>query len=382
MLALGDGDLAAMAGGCLTISLDALRANYRLIAARVAPARAAAVVKADGYGLGALRVAPALAAEGCRAFFVAHLSEAIAVKPSLPPDASLFVLNGLTPGSEPACIAVGATPVLNSYDQALRWQQAAAAAGTPLAAVVQVDSGMSRLGMSLAEAGALAGDAEFRAAVPVVLLMSHLACADTPDNPANEAQRNRFAAAAALFPGVPLSLANSGGSFLPAGFHLALVRPGVSLYGGAPNNAAPNPMRPVVALDARVIQIRTIPPGAGVGYGLTFTADRETRIATIAAGYADGLPRALGNRGAAYYNGVRLPIAGRVSMDSITLDVTALPPDTLQPGALVELIGPHQSLDQLAADAGTISYEILTSLGHRYHRIYRDSEPSAASGAA
>ncbi len=381
MPALSDSD-SAMAGGCLTISLGALRANYRLIAARVAPARAAAVVKADGYGLGALHVAPVLAAEGCRDFFVAHLAEAIALKTALPTNARLYVLNGLQPGSETACIAAGAIPVLNSLDQARRWQAAARGSGNPRDAVVQVDSGMSRLGMTPAEAGTLAGDADFRAAVPVVLLMSHLACADTPDHPANEAQRRNFAAAAALFPGVPLSLANSGGSFLPTDFHLALVRPGVSLYGAAPNDAAPNPMRPVVALDARVIQVRTIPAGAGVGYGMTFTADRETRIATIAAGYADGLPRALGNRGAAYYNGVRLPIAGRVSMDSITLDVTALPPGTLKLGDRVELIGPHQSLDQLAADAGTISYEILTSLGHRYHRVYRDSEPPAASGAA
>lgn len=368
---------AAMAGGRLTIDLAALAANHALLARRVAPAACAAVVKADAYGLGALRVAPALAAAGCHDFFVAHLAEALSLQPHLPSDARLYVLNGLQPGSERLCAEAGIVPVLNSLEQARRWCEAGRALGRPITAILQLDSGMSRLGFPPSEAEALATDESFRADVKLAYVMSHLACADHPGDNANAAQRARFEALAALFPSVPRSLANSGGAFLPADFHCDLVRPGVALYGAAPNDAGPNPMRPVVQLEARVIQVRTVPAGTGVGYGLTFKADREARIATIAVGYADGWLRSLGNRGAAYFNGVRLPIAGRVSMDSITLDVTALPEGALGLGDWVELIGPNQTLDQVAADAGTISYEILTSLGPRYHRIYRGAATSS-----
>lgn len=368
---------AAMAGGRLTIDLDALAANHALLARRVAPALCAAVVKADAYGLGAVRVAPVLAGAGCRDFFVAHLAEGLSLQPYLPADARLYVLNGLQPGSERRCAKSGIIPVLNSLEQAQRWRETAEELGRPLGAVLQLDSGMSRLGLPPAEAETLAADEDFRAHVRLAYVMSHLACADHPNSGANAAQRARFEELTALFPSVPRSLANSGGAFLPADFHCDLVRPGVALYGAAPNDAGPNPMRPVVRLEARVIQVRTIPAGTGVGYGLTFNAERETRIATIAVGYADGWLRSLGNRGAAYFNGVRLPIAGRVSMDSITLDVTALPEGTLGLGDWVELIGPSQTLDQVAADAGTISYEILTSLGPRYHRIYRGAAVSS-----
>ncbi|HEY1146225.1 MAG TPA: alanine racemase [Allosphingosinicella sp.] len=367
----------AMAGGRLTIDLDALAANHALLARRVAPALCAAVVKADAYGLGAVRVAPALAGVGCRDFFVAHLAEGLSLQPHLPTDARLYVLNGLQPGSERRCAEAGIIPVLNSLEQARRWRETAEALGRPLTAILQLDSGMSRLGLPAVEAEALAVDEGFKAHVQLAYVMSHLACADHPSDGANAAQRTRFEELAALFPSVPRSLANSGGAFLPAAFHCDLVRPGVALYGAQPNDAGPNPMRPVVSLEARVIQVRTIPAGTGVGYGLTFNAERETRIATIAVGYADGWLRSLGNRGAAYFNGVRLPIAGRVSMDSITLDVAALPEGSLGLGDWVELIGPNQTLDQVAADAGTISYEILTSLGPRYHRIYRGAAISS-----
>lgn len=367
-------------GGRLTIDLSALATNYRHIAARTSPSRAAAVVKADAYGLGAERVAPMLAAMGCRDFFVAHLAEAIPLLPLLPPDARLFILNGLAPGTEQLCADAGAIPVLNAPDQAARWRALAAQRGVRLPAAVQVDSGMSRLGLTADEAAALAASPDFAAHVDPVLVMSHLACADTPDHGANAAQHRAFTALADRFPGVPRALANSGGAFLPSGFHGDLVRPGIALYGGAPFDGD-NPMRAVVSLDARVIQTRTVAPGTGVGYGLSFTALSQTRLATIAVGYADGLPRALGNRGAAWFKGVRLPIAGRVSMDSISLDISALPEGALQPGDWVELIGPHQSLDRLAADAGTISYEILTSLGSRYERHYLDAAGAGLEAA-
>ena len=360
---------ACGAGARLIIDLKALRANYRLIAAQVSPARAAAVVKADAYGLGADRVAPALAAEGCRDFFVAHLCEAVALRPLLPQEARLYILNGVYPGAEQACLEAGAIPVLNSPEQVRAWVALGKAIGRPLDAAVQVDSGMSRLGLASEDLDALLAEMDFRRDLNVVLVMSHLACADEPEHPANEQQLARFEALANRLPPAPRSLANSGGSFLslPA-FRQDIARPGVSLYGVAPHPGRPSAIRPVVRLDARIVQVRSIPAGQGVGYGLTYVPEQPARIATIGVGYADGWLRHLSNRGAAWFNGVRLPIAGRVSMDSICLDVTALPEGALKAGDVVELIGPNQTLESVAADAETIPYEILTSLGHRYAR--------------
>lgn len=357
------------AGARLQIDLEALCANYRVIAEAVSPARAAAVVKADAYGLGADRVAPALGKAGCRDFFVAHLSEAEQLRPLLPEDARLFILNGVYPGAEAACMEARAIPVLNSPEQVRAWVALGKTVGRPLEAAVQVDSGMSRLGLSEDDIDALLAEIDFRHDLSLVLVMSHLACADEPEHPANRLQLARFGALANRLPPAPRSLANSGGSFLPLpAFRQDLVRPGVSLYGVAPHPGQPSPIRPVVRLDARVIQVRTIPAGCGVGYGLTYAPDQPARIATIGVGYADGWLRALSNRGAAYLGGVRLPIAGRVSMDSICLDITALPEGALKAGDVVELIGPNQPLEAVAEDAGTIPYEILTSLGHRYAR--------------
>lgn len=361
---------ADTASGVLTIDLSALVRNYRTLQRRVAPTVAAAVVKADAYGLGAAQVVPALQAAGCRDFFVAHFSEASKLRPVLAADARLFVLNGLLPGTERACADAGIVPVLNSLDQVTNWASVARSRGTELPAVLQFDTGMSRFGLSASDVQELAVYPARLRGVRVLFLMSHLASADEPGNPQNAdqlASLNRFAAA---FPDAELCFANSGGIFLDAAYHGAMARPGIALYGGAPTAGARNALSPVVRLDVRVIQTRTVPAGARVGYGGAYVADGETRLATIAAGYADGLPRHLSDTGAAYFGEVRLPIVGRVSMDSITLDISALPPGTLKLGDLVELIGPHQSLEQVAAAAGTISYEILTRLGHRYHRAY------------
>lgn len=360
---------AGGAGARLIIDLKALCANYRVIASQVAPARAGAVVKADAYGLGADRVAPALARAGCRDFFVAHLCEAVPLRPLLPADARLFVLNGIYPGGEQTCLEANVIPVLNSPEQVRAWVSLGKATGRPLAAAVQVDSGMSRLGLAPEDLDALLTEIDFQHDLNVVLVMSHLACADEPEHPANQDQLARFETLANRLPPAPRSLANSGGSFLslPA-FRQDVARPGVSLYGVAPHPGRPSAMQPVVRLEARVIQVRSIPAGRGVGYGLTYAPGQPARIATIGVGYADGWLRHLSNRGAAYFGDVRLPIAGRVSMDSITLDVTALPEGVLKAGDVVELIGPHQPLDAVAGDAGTIPYEILTSLGHRYAR--------------
>lgn len=356
--------------GVLTIDLAALVANYEQLVRRAAPSRAAAVVKADAYGLGVAHVAPALYNAGCRDFFVAHFIEALRLKPYLRSDARILVLNGLLPGSEDDCAALGIVPVLNSLEQVTNWSTTARALGKTLPAAIQVDTGMSRLGLEPAEVDTLLAEPERLAGVHVEIIMSHLACGDEPEHDANPRQLGRMQAVRQRFADAKLSFANSAGIFLGEDYRGDLARPGIALYGGAPLAEGDNPMQPVVRLEVRVVQTRTVPSGAEIGYGASFVAKSEMRLATIAAGYADGLPRHLSNKGAAYFGNVRLPIVGRVSMDSIILDVTALEPGTLKLGSMVELIGPHQTLETVAADAGTISYEILTSLGRRYERRY------------
>ncbi|MEC3948353.1 alanine racemase [Sphingobium sp. HWE2-09] len=353
----------------LRIDLGALVANYQLIARRVAPAAVAGVVKADAYGLGAIAISRALLAAGCRHFFVAHLCEATALKPHLPTDTPLYILNGLPPGTEAACAALGAIPVLNALAQIDAWAALSHLQGRSLPAVIQVDTGMSRLGLTPDELAILRDQPHRLDGIDLHLVMSHLACADHPFDDVNQHQRRAFDAIARQFPGVPRSLDNSGGAMTPDVQHGDVVRAGIALYGGAPHDA-PNPMRAVITLDAYIVQLRTVPAGAGVGYGLTHRCERTSHIATVSVGYADGWPRHLSNRGSAYIGGVHVPIVGRVSMDSMALDVTDVPDHLLYPGAPVELIGPHQTIDDVAAQADTISYEILTRLGHRYDRLY------------
>jgi alanine racemase len=360
------------AGAWLSVDLVALRDNYRRLRQRLDGAVCAAVVKADAYGLGAARVAPALAGEGCRQFFVAHLDEALALRPLLAESCEIFVLNGLPPGAEAEAGAAGVVPVLNSLAQLDAWAALARRQERTLPAVIQVDSGMSRLGLSPAELARLGEAPQRLAGLDLRLVMSHLACADEPAHPANAAQRASFEASRRLLPAAPASLANSSGIFLGPDYHFDLARPGVALYGGNPLPGAANPMRPVVRLEAKVIQVRELPAGAAVGYGYSYRAAAPMRVATISVGYADGWLRSLSNAGQAYFGEVALPLVGRVSMDSVTLDVSALPDAALPPGAVVELLGERQSVDAAAAAAGTIGYEILTSLGHRYHRRYLD----------
>lgn len=361
---------ALAAGGILTIDLAALRANYKLIADAISPTRAASVVKADAYGLGADKVAPQFYAAGCRDFFVAHLGEALSLQPHIGHDAIIYVLNGLQPQTEALCADNHIVPVLNSLEQVRNWAVLGKAQNRSLPALLQLDTGMSRLGLSESELRDLLADLTLLEGIDVKFIISHLASADNMQSPQNHAQLERMQAALKVLPHYAVAFSNSAGSFLEHGYHYDLARPGIALYGGAPQENAPNPMQPVVSLQARVIQCRTVPVDTLVGYGGSYSTKAETRIATIAVGYADGWPRHLSNKGAAYYGDVQLPIIGRVSMDSITLDVSALPEGTLKLGSLVELIGTHQTLEQVAQDAGTISYEILTSLGHRYHRNY------------
>ncbi len=363
-------DLAA--GGVLTIDLAALRHNYSAIARHIAPTRAAAVVKADAYGLGASRVAPAFYDAGCRDFFVAHLGEAIALKPFLQPDATLYVLNGLQPGTEAACARDGILPVLNSLEQIENWGALAARQGRKLPALLQLDTGMSRLGLSASEFERLLENFALLDNIDIKFVISHLASGDEPENAANARQLANMTALLVRLPKLPVAFANSGGSFLDKSYHFDLARPGVALYGVGPENE----VVPVLTLSARVIQVRDIDKGAAVGYGGTYVAEGPMRVATIAVGYADGWFRSLSNKGSAFFGDTRLPIIGRVSMDSITLDVSALPEGTLKLGSLVELIGPHQRLEDVARDCDTIPYEILTALGNRYARVYVESGTS------
>jgi alanine racemase len=358
------------ATGRLTIDLSALARNYQKLCALMRSTRVAGVVKADAYGLGADAVSRTLYQQGCRHFFVAQFQEAVALRPLLAGDAQLLVLNGLQPGVEADCAKRGIIPVINSLEQFDRWSATALQLDRTLPAVLQFDTGMSRLGIPPEECADVAERLENGAGIEVLFLMSHLACGDEPENAQNEDQLEAMRKVAETFPGYELSLANSGGVFLGGDYHNALARPGIAVYGGRPSSVGPNPMEPVVRLEIAVVQVRTVPAGTRVGYGGTHVAASEMRLATLAAGYADGLRRTLSSRGAVYYDGVRLPIVGRVSMDSMTVDVSALPPGTLGLGSFVEVIGPDQTLEDIAEDAGTISYEILTSLGHRYHRIY------------
>lgn len=357
------------ASGRLYIDLDALRANYRAVQAQVAPALCGAVVKADGYGLGADVVAPIFAEEGCRDFFVTHQSEAIALRKSLGADVRIFVLNGLPIGSEAVFASNALIPVLNSADQVKAWAGHCQTTGSRLPCALQFDTGMTRLGLSLEDAAQIAGRTDLRAQMDLCLLISHLACADEGDNPTNALQVANFRAITALFPDVPASLSNSAATLLGDQFHHQIVRAGIFLYGGIFNGNPLMAPRPVVRLQARILQIRAVEGGVGVGYGLTQRTSRPTRLATLGVGYADGWPRALSGKGSAWAGDTRLPMIGRVSMDSITVDIGDTADGELREGDWVDLIGPAYDIEAVAADAGTISYELLTQLGARYRRV-------------
>ena len=355
----------------LTIDLDAVRANYGTLRDRLGGIECAAVVKADGYGLGAAKVGPALAAAGARWFFVAHPDEAIALRRALPSPIRIAVLNGLWAGIAAEFVEHDLLPVLNDAGQIDLWRAHGAAVGRRLPAIVHLDTGMARLGLAPAEQEALEADPGRVAGIDPVLVMSHLACADEVGHPLNPAQLERFRRGRRLFPGVPASLAASSGIFLGPAYHFELGRPGVALYGVNPTPDQPNPMRPVVRLEARILQVRQIDRGTSVGYGAAHRASRVTKVATVPIGYADGFVRSSSGRGHFLLNGEPAPILGRVSMDLITLDVTDFAEADAHPGTPVVAIGDERTLDAVAADAGTIGYEFLTGLGQRYHRTYR-----------
>ncbi|AWK87160.1 alanine racemase [Azospirillum thermophilum] len=359
------------ASAILTIDLGALVDNWRRLRDRVAPAECAAVVKADAYGLGVSRVVPALAAAGCRSFVVAQFEEALKVR-ALAPEARILCLGGLPPGAEGDMVEQRILPVLNHLGEVAAWRSHAARRGKALAAVIHIDTGMNRLGLGPDELDALVNMPEWLNGIDVRYWMTHLACADEFDSPMNRQQLDRFKAALARLPKAKASFTNSSGIFHGPDFHFDLARPGCALYGVNPTPHLDNPMRDVVRLDVRVLQVRNVDSPMTVGYGATHRVERKGKVATIAVGYADGYLRSLGGRGHMFVNGRPAAVVGRVSMDLLTVDVTDLPEEAVQPGGLVELIGPNRPVDTVAAEGGTIGYEILTSLGPRYHRVYLD----------
>jgi len=368
------GPPAAQAGGILTIDLAAIVANWRALGRRAMPTECAAVIKADGYGCGIEQVALALARAGCKTFFVADLAEAGRVR-AVAAEATIYVLNGLLANSAAAYAEVQARPVIGSMVELAEWDAFCATHQWRGGAALHVDTGMNRLGISVAEAAALAP--RIRATNHgITLLMSHLVSAEQPDHPFNARQIEAFREVRILYRGIPASLANSSGIFLGATAHCDLVRPGVALYGVNPTPGQKNPMQPVVELQGHVVQVRGVPRGETVGYNGAWTAKRASRIAVVAVGYADGYLRAASASdtrpgGSALVAGHHCPLAGRVSMDLLAIDVTDLPDNAARRGDLVTLIGGEMTVDTVAEAAGTIGYEVLTSLGRRYHRVYR-----------
>ena len=370
-------DEATAAGGHLTIDLGAIEANWRLLSKRTVPIECAAVVKANGYGCGLEPVTAKLLKAGCNTFFVADLAEGRRVR-ALTRDAVVYVLNGLAPHAAPAFADASLRPVINGPAELAEWDAFVAATNWRGGAALHVDTGMNRLGLSPDEAVAIASRVQLENH-GFTLLMSHFACAETPNHPMNDRQIRLFRELRILFRGVPSSLANSSGIFLGGGaVHCDLVRPGVALYGGNPTPGRANPMRSAVELKGRIAQVREVKKGETVGYGATFTAQRPSRLAIVAAGYADGLLRsaaALPERGKppaqVIIAGRRCPLAGRVSMDLFAADVTDLPDGHARRGGFATIIGGNLGVDEWAGFLGTMSYEVLTGLGRRYHRIYK-----------
>jgi len=378
-LVAGNSTIPGETGATLIVDLDAIARNYQLLQGSCPHAEIGASVKADAYGLGLAPVARLLAQQGCRIFFVATPDEGQQLREILP-DAEIVVLNG--PGRDEAglFLEAGLTPALNSLEQIKLWQDRPAGDVAP--AYLHLDTGMNRLGLDSSDIDVLVADPARLRGIEISTVMSNLACADTPEHEMNRKQLDRFRALRdrieSLTGPLRASLANSPGIFLGSEFHFDLTRPGAALYGISPSLERPNSLHQVIEINAKVLQVRNVDTPMTVGYGAAHRVEKPTRIATVAAGYADGYPRAAasrtGGRMHASIAGYNVPLFGRVSMDLITLDITELPDEFAVAGQPVELLGPHVTPDELATSAGTIGYEILTGLGNRLNRIYKGGQ--------
>jgi len=362
------------AGGVLTIDLSAIEANWKRLRSNATPAECGAVVKGDGYGCGLEPVVAQLYHAGCTTFFVADLSEGKRAR-AIAPEAIIYILNGVPPGTGPVFAEHYLQPVIGSTSELAEWDTFCTSSGWHGGFALHVDTGMNRLGVTIEEAAAIAPrlSSENHG---MTLLMSHLIAAETPDNARNHDQMVAFREVRRMFRGIPASLANSSGIYLGRSALCDLVRPGVALFGLNPTPGKPNPMYRVVELKARITLIRRVDIAQTVGYSATWTARRISRIAIIGVGYADGYLRSGSGDdnkpgGNVLIAGIKCPIVGRISMDLTAIDITDLPPNAAKRGDYVTLIGEGLELEEVAEQAGTIGYEILTSLGHRYARIYK-----------
>lgn len=365
---------AQEARAVLSVDLNALRSNYRKLAALAAPAECAGVVKANAYGLGAIAVSRALWVEGCRTFFVATIDEARELR-SIHPDAVLYVLDGLMPQNAAALVSCNARPVLGSLEEVSEWAEFCQGRGRRYKAALHLDTGMNRLGLAPTDVPQLAAQPQLLKNFELCLIISHLVSGEEPENPKTAAQAKLFEELRALLPSAPASLANSAGTLLAGRYRYDLTRPGIALYGGHVLAGSASSMQPVVTLKARILQVRQVPAGATIGYNETFKVTRPTRIATLATGYADGFFRSLSSTNQtpglpAFIGGHGAPLLGRVSMDYIGVDVTDVPAQLACRGAWAQLIGAQVTIDDMAARAGTNSYEIITRLAHRAERVY------------
>lgn len=358
-----------MSYATLTINLSAIVANYRLLQSYLGNVECAAVVKADAYGLGIYQVATALEKAGCKKFFVATLEEGIHLRQYFPSQ-KIYVFHGIMSGEEAEFIQYGLVPVLNSLEQLSTWNSYAKKQNSFCSAVLHIDTGMCRLGFSRADLELLENDPSKIDALSLEYVMSHLACADEAEHHKNIRQLMLFEDMPQFLHHIPRSLSNSSGVFLGEKYHFNLARTGTALYGVNPTPLFPNPMQWVVKLSAPIIQVREIDFPQTVGYGADYEVAAGSRIAVVPVGYADGYLRSLSSKGYCFIAGVQVPIIGRVSMDMITVDVTTVPQEKLYPGAEMEIIGEHCTVNDVAMLAGTIGYEILTNLGKRYKRVY------------
>lgn len=350
------------------IDLDRLAENWRNLNRLSGVATAAAVIKANGYGHGVRAVALALEHAGCDWFFTASMDEAVTVR-QVCPKVRLACFDGLTKADAEAAREYNIMPSINDPAELDVLHNLANAAGAPVPALIQVDTGMNRLGSGVDTMAELAASPRL-AAGDWQLVYSHLASADEPDKPQSMQQKEKFDAARALFPGIPASLAATGGIMLGDGFHYDLTRPGIGLYGLPPVASLRPHIKPVLSLHARMLQIRNAAAGEDIGYNATARLSRPSRLATIAGGYADGVRRQLSNKGHVHKSGLTAPIIGRVSMDTTIIDITDWPEDHAATGDYVDLIHDGYTADEMAQATGTIGYDVLTALGLRAKQHY------------
>ncbi len=357
--------------GTITVDLNAITANYQQIQSITgSDCTVSAVVKANAYGCGIAPVAAALQNAGADKFLIATLPEGLELRSIIGENPTIYMLGGFDPENSDLYTAEKITPILNSIGEIENYAAFASKSDQALPAIIHIDTGMNRLGLEKQD---LVKASEKLDGIDVQYVMSHLACADEKHHAMNEAQYETFKAAAETFPNLPKSLANSSGIFRSPNYHFDMVRPGMSLYGLNPTPETKNPMQPAVTLEIEILQIREARGGETCGYGATHRFEKNCKLATVSMGYADGFIRALSNKGALYWKDYKCPVRGIVSMDLTIVDLSAVPENELPaPGDMLKVIGPNQSAGDLAVACGTIGYEILTSLGRRYNRVYKN----------